>query len=80
MLALIAPGMIQVCLCMDSTTKSKGFGVFDAARARRRSAACFTYGCSGIVDIAEGVDGIRAIEARDVTLILIGDTEESGNV
>lgn len=44
---------------------SYGLAVFDAARALRRSAASFTCGCSGIVEIAEGVDAIRDIDGRE---------------
>jgi hypothetical protein len=74
---VIVPGMIQVCLCVDSTRESSGFEVFEAALARRRSEACLLCGCSGIVEIADAVEGRRDMEGRDVRKLITATRSHS---
>jgi len=67
----IAPGMIQVCLCVDSAIGSSGFEAFDSARALRRSEASLLAGCMGIVEMEEAVEGIRAIDGREDRALIV---------
>jgi len=71
--------MIQVCLCVDSAIGSSGFGVFDSARALRRSEASLLAGWMGIVEMEDVVDAIRDIDGReDSALIVFAILQERG--
>jgi hypothetical protein len=61
----MAPGIIQVCLCVVSTIGSRGFEEFDSARALLRKEASLLCGWRGIVEIAEAVEGMRDMEGRE---------------
>jgi hypothetical protein len=74
MIALIVPGIIQVCFVVDSKTESRGLEVLLAARALRRSEASLVCGWVGIVDIAEAVDGIRDMDGREVRALIAART------
>jgi len=69
--ALIAPGIIHVCLVVDSNTESRGLDVLLAARALRRSEASFVCGWVGMVDIAGAVDGRRDMDGREVKALIV---------
>ena len=75
----MAPGIIQVCLCVCSTSASSGFEVFDAARALRRSEASLLCGWTGIVEIADAVDGILDMEGGEANALIAWRSPEEAN-